>query len=349
MPPQTSLSATPTATPSATPLQLLGMTNGLVIHQALYAAAKLGVADLLKDGAQTSSELARKLNVNESALYRILRLLASESVFEETSPQTFENTELSHFLCAGVPDSVRSILVFRGSQFLFGPFAEILYSIETGLPARAKLFGMEAFEYLKTDPETARLFDDAMTGMSALVGPTVAAAYDFGKWESLMDVGGGNGILLAAILTAHSGLRGVLADLPHTMQRAMDRGFLGGELASRSAMQPCDFFHEVPSGCRAYLMKHVIHDWDDERAHTILANCRRAVPKDGAVLLVEWALIEGNAPSAGKFTDVVMMLMTGGKERTVEEYRHLLGQAGFSLNQVISTVSGLNIIEALPA
>ena len=201
MPPQTSLSATPTATP----LQLLGMTNGLVIHQALYASAKLGVADLLKDGAQTSSDLARKLNVNESALYRILRLLAGENVFEETSPRTFANTGLSHFLCTGVPGSVRSILIFRGSQFLFGPFAEILYSIETGLPARAKLFGMEAFEYLKTDPETARLFDDAMTGMSALVGPVVAGAYDFGKWESLMDVGGGNGILLAAILTAHPG------------------------------------------------------------------------------------------------------------------------------------------------
>jgi hypothetical protein len=349
MPPQSSLSATPSETPSATPLQLLGMTNGLVIHQALYAAAKLGVADLLKDGAQSSSDLAGKLNVSESALYRILRFLASQSVFEEESPRRFANTELSHFLCTGVPGSVRSILIFRGSEFLFGPFAEILYSIETGLPARAKLFGMEAFEYLKTDPETARLFDDAMTGMSALVGPIVAGAYDFGKWGSLMDVGGGNGILLAAILTAHPGLRGMLADLPHTIERAADRGFLGGELASRSAMQPCDFFEEVPPGCRAYLMKHVIHDWDDERAHNILTNCRRAVPADGTLLLVEWALSEGNDPSAGKFTDVVMMLMTGGKERTVEEYRQLLGQAGFSLNQVISTVSGLNIIEALPA
>jgi Dimerisation domain len=140
MPPQTSS--------TETPLQLLDMTNGLVIHQALYAAAKLGVADLLKDGAQTSSDLARKLDVHESALYRILRFLASQSVFEETSPRIFANTELSHFLCTGVPGSVRSILIFRGSEFLFGPFAEILYSIETGLPARAKLFGMEAFEYL---------------------------------------------------------------------------------------------------------------------------------------------------------------------------------------------------------
>jgi hypothetical protein len=146
MPPQTSL--------TATPLQLLGMTNGLVIHQALYAPAKLGVADLLKGGAQTSSDLARKLNVNESALYRILRLMASQSVFEATSPRTFENTGLSHFLCTGVPGSVRSILIFRGSEFLFGPFAEMLYSIETGLPARAKLFGMETFEYFSAKRES---------------------------------------------------------------------------------------------------------------------------------------------------------------------------------------------------
>ena len=137
---------------TATPLQLLSMKNGLIINQALYAAAKLGVADLLKDGAQTSSDLARKMNVNESALYRILRLLASQHVFEEKFPRRFANTELSHFLCTGVPGSVRSILIFRGSEFIFGPCGEILYSIETGLAARAKIYGMEAFDYLKDIP-----------------------------------------------------------------------------------------------------------------------------------------------------------------------------------------------------
>jgi O-methyltransferase domain/Dimerisation domain len=331
-----------------TPMQLLGMAQGLVIHQVLYAAAKLGVADLLKDGPQTASALARSLKVDESALCRILRLLASQGVFEEKSNRTFANTELSHFLCTGVPGSVRSILMFRGSGFFFDPFGEILYSIETGLAARTKLYGMGAFEYLKTDPETARLFDDAMTSTSALLGPAVAAAYDFGKWGSLMDVGGGNGMLLASILKAHPGLRGVLADLPHTIERAADRGFLGGELASRTTMQSCDFFSEVPSGCRAYLMKHVIHDWNDERALEILANCRRAVPPDGALLLVEWLLAEGNAPSTGKFVDVVMMVMTGGKERTLEEYRQLLRSAGFRVNQAIRSSADLSIIEALP-
>ena len=176
----------------------------------------------------------------------------------------------------------------------------------------------------------------------------VAAAYDFGRWGSVMDVGGGNGILRASILKTHPDVRGVLADLPHVLKRAQQRSFLGGELQVRSTMQPCDFFREVPSGCRAFVMKSVIHDWDDEQAIEILANCRRAVPSDGALLLVEWALQEGNVHSAGKLFDVVMLVMTGGKERTTEEYRQLLRRAGFRMNEVIATSSELSIFEALP-
>ncbi|MGB2666566.1 MAG: methyltransferase [Candidatus Acidiferrum sp.] len=331
-----------------TPMRLLSMSHGLIIQQALYCAAKLGVADLLKDGPQTSSELARDLKVNESALYRILRLLASQSVFDETSPRTFANTELSQFLCSGVPGSVRSILIFRGSELFFAPFAEILYTVRTGEPARTKVFGMDGWEYLKQHPEQARIFDDAMTDMSAIVGPMVAVAYDFGRWGSVMDVGGGNGSLLASVLKAHPETRGVLADVPHVLERAQQRGILAGELQARSAMQPCDFFREVPSGCRAYMMKNVIHDWDDEHAEKILTNCRRAVPKDGALLLVEWTLHEGNLHAAGKLLDVIMLVMTGGKERTAEEYSQLLARSGFRLNQVVLTSSDMSIIEALP-
>jgi SAM-dependent methyltransferase len=314
----------------------------------LYSAAKLGVADLLKDGPRTASELARNLRVNESALYRILRLLASLSVFEETSPQTFANTELSQFLRSGVPGSVRSILIFRGSELFFRPFAEILYSVRTGKSARTEVFGMDGWEYLRQHPEYARMFDDAMTDMSAIIGPIVAAAYDFGRWGNIMDVGGGNGILLASILKAHPEVRGVLADLPHVLERAQQRGFLVGELQVRSAMQPCDFFREVPSGCRVYVMKNVIHDWDDEHAEEILANCRRAIPADGALLLVEWTLHEGNLYSVGKLFDIAMLVLTGGKERTEEEYRRLLARAGFRLNEVILTPCDLSIIEAVP-
>ena len=330
-------------------MQLLAMTQGLIIHQALYSAAKLGVADLLKDGQLTCSDLARTLKVNESALYRILRLLASQSVFEEKVPRTFVNTELSYFLCTGVPGSVRSILIFRGSEFFFSPFAEILYSIETGRSARAKVLGVDGFEYLRTHPEMARIFDDAMTNMSELIGGAVASAYDFGKWGSLMDVGGGNGMLLASILRTYPGLCGVLADLPHVLDRAQQLDFLGGELESRIAMEPCDFFREVPPGCQAYVMKSVIHDWDDDRAHEILVNCRRVVPADGALLLVEWALPEGNLPSVGKIGDVAMLVLTGGKERTFQEYGDLLAGAGFRFNQVYPTSADFVIIEAMPA
>jgi hypothetical protein len=153
--------------------------------------------------------------------------------------------------------------------------------------------------------------------------------------------------VLATLLILSLGPYRYRVGLPDAPERARERGFLGGELASRSTMRPCDFFREVPSGCRAYVVKHVIHDWDDERAQIILANCRRAVPADGVVLFVGWVLPEGNAPSAVKFADVAMLLMTGGKERTVEEYRRLLARAGFRLNPVVPTSPDLSIIEAL--
>jgi ubiquinone/menaquinone biosynthesis C-methylase UbiE len=208
---------------------------------------------------------------------------------------------------------------------------------------------MDGFEYLKTRPELARVFDDAMTDTSKLAGPAVAAAYDFGTWGSVMDVGGGNGMFLAAVLDAHPRLHGVLADLPHVLERARQRGFLGGDLEARTALKECDFLREVPPSCRAYMMKSVIHDWDDEASVTILANCRRVVPDDGALLLVEYPISEDNLPSTGKLADIIMMVLTGGRERTIEQYRVLLATAGFRLNQVCPTSGDFVIIEAMPA
>ncbi|MBV9498785.1 MAG: methyltransferase [Acidobacteriaceae bacterium] len=332
----------------ATPAQLLGMANGVVIQQCLYAVAKLGLADLLDSRPRTASELAGELKINEQALLRVMRLLTSQGVFEETALGAFAHTDLSQYLRTGVPGSVRSVMIFRGSQFFFAPFGEILYSIQTGQPAREKLFGMNAFDYLKKNPEMARIFDDAMTNMSELMGQAIANAYDFGAWGSVMDVGGGNGILLATILKAHRGLHGVLADLPHVLERARERGFLGGELEARCEMKPCDFLQQIPAGCRAYMMKSVVHDWDDERAHKILVNCRRAVPEDGVLLLLEYALSNANSPSMGRFVDIAMMLLTGGRERTVQEYRELLSDSGFRLNQVIAVPGDFSIIEAFP-
>jgi C-methyltransferase len=248
-------------------MQLIPMLDGLVLHQLLYAAASLGLADLLENGPLSTDQIARQLNVDESALYRILRALAGKGVFHESAPRTFAHTELSRCLGAEVPGSIWSLIRFRGSDFTYRCFGEILHSVQSGKSARSKLIGPSGWEYMKEHPELAHVFDDAMTNLSALVGPLNAAAYDFGRWGSLMDVGGGNGLFLASILEAHPGLRGVLAEQPHVLERARERSFLGGPLQSRTAMQACDFLAEVPPGCRASVLKAVICDWDDERTH----------------------------------------------------------------------------------
>jgi len=207
---------------------------------------------------------------------------------------------------------------------------------------------MNIFEYFRRNPPEASVFDEAMTAISALWASDIAAGYDFGKWGSLMDVGGGNGLLLAEILRVHSGLRGVLAEQPHVLDRARQLGFLSGDVSERVRFEEVDFFEAIPRGCRAYLMKNILHDWDDDRARRILLNCRRAVPDDGAYLLVEYCLGEENVPSIGKSADMHMLIRTGGRERTVNEHRKLFASAGFRLSQVIA-IQELMIIEAEPA
>jgi hypothetical protein len=324
------------------------MMESLALHQCVFAIAELGVADLLASGPQSANELAGNLKVDEDSLYRVLRMLASQGIFTETLLRVFTNTDLSNFLRSDVSGSVRSMGRFRGTDFVYQSFGEILHTIRTGEPGRAKVLGVDGWEYLERNPGSARIFDDAMTDLSAIAAPAIAAAYEFSKWETLMDVGGGNGVLLAAILQAHRSLRGVLADQQHVLKRARERGFLSGSLEKRASMQPCDLFRDIPKGCRAYLMKSVIHDWNDEDAHKILSQCRRAVPKNGALLLVEFNLPEDNSGARSKFVDINMMVLTGGRERTVPEYSSLLKDAGFRLNEVVKTTSDFNVMEALP-
>ncbi|MGH9141445.1 MAG: methyltransferase [Thermoanaerobaculia bacterium] len=338
-----------THTTSTPALQLLRMTDGLVVHQALCAAARLGVADLLADTERHVAEVAAALHVDQGALYRTLRFLAGHGVFRQTAQSTFANTPLSQYMRSDVPGSVRSVLIFRGGRFYFSPFVEFLSAVETGQPSRARVLGEGGFQYLRRHPEEERVFDEAMTAISGLWAQTVAAAYDFGRWETLMDLGGGNGLLLATILRAHAGLRGVLADEPTVIARAQSGGVLAGDLAARARCEACDFFEAVPTGSRAVLMKNVLHDWDDGQARRILLNCRRAVPDDGALLLVEYCVGEENVPSLGKTIDLVMLTVTGGKERTIDEHQRLLGTAGFTLERTVRVAPDIMLLEALPA
>jgi C-methyltransferase len=338
--------ATATRAPAGA-MRLLQMTQGIVLHHALCAAAALGVADLLEEKARPVAELAAALNVSEDALHRMLRFLAGHGVFVETAPRAFANSEVSTYIRSNVPGSMRAMLRYRGSPFYAAPFADMLYSVQTSKPSRQKLLGMGGFEYLRANLEEARLFDEAMSAVSSLFAPAIASAYDFGQWGTLADVGGGSGILLAAILRAHPSLRGTLMELEHVLQRAREAPFLSGDLSGRVSFVACDFFNGVPAECRAYLMKSVIHDWDDDSALEILRRCRRAVPADGALLLVEHSIGDPNTPTPGKAADLVMLVGTGGKERTVDEYAALLAKSGFRLNQAVSDADTL-ILESLP-
>lgn len=338
----------PQQNPAAPPAILANARNGLILHQTLYAVARLGVADSLNSEWRSAADLARELNANEDALYRILRLLASQGVFEEDDNRSFRNTDISNHLRSDAPGSLRDLFIFWGSDYSYVALGEMMRTLETGKSAPMLLSGTDSFEVLRRDPEQARIFDNAMTTMSKSVAPAVAAAYDFGAWESVMDVAGGNGFLLAEVLRAHPQLRGVLADQQHVLARAREQQFLAGDLEARASMQPCNFFESVPSGCRAYLMKHIIHDWDDDDSRIILANCRKAVPSNGVLLLVELSLGDKNIPTFGKFTDIVMLSLAGGRERTEAEYAALLSSAGFRLNRVIPANAQFGILEALP-
>jgi hypothetical protein len=332
----------------STPFDLLRMTDGLIVHHCLGAAAKLGIADMLKDGARSTENLAAALEVNEDALYRTLRFLGGQGVFHETAPRQFANSPLSEWMRTDVPESIRSILIFRDSAFFLTPFSDLLYSIETGAPARENGLEVNGFEHLRRNPEDAHLFDAAMTEISGLWASSVAAGYDFGKWGSLMDVGGGNGMLLATIMAVHPDLQGVLADQPHVLERASQHKCWQPDLLRRVRFEAMDFFQAIHSGCRAYLMKNIIHDWDDERACQILFNCRRAVPEDGVLLLIEYSIGGANTPSIGKTVDLMMLTLTGGKERTMREHDELLTSAGFRMKRSIPLSNDIMILEAEP-
>lgn len=324
------------------PMQLLRLTDGLITHLAMCAAAKFGIADFLSEESHETAEIAAGLTLNEEAVFRTLRYLSGHGIFEQTAPRAFANNELSRWLLSNVPGSVRSILTFRGSGRFLEPLANLPRAILTGQPA-----AHINFDDLDEHPEERQVFDDAMTDLTAMWAPSVAPAYDFAACGSLMDLGGGSGLLLASILRSNPGLRGMLVDRPAALERARTRPFWNG-LEDRVRFEAGNFFESVPSGCRACLMKNILHDWDDARAAQILRNCRRSLPSDGMLLLVEYSLGSANTPTLGKMLDVMMMASFGGKERTIEEHRELLASAGFVLTEIIPLSHDVMILEARP-
>ena len=330
------------------PEAMLRMIAGFWLSRALYLAARLGIADLLKDGPKNAAELAQATGMHAPSLYRMLRALASVGIFAEDAEGRFVLTPLAATLRSDVPGSLRAFALAELDEDHHAAWGEFLRSVKTGAVAFDHLFGMDVWQYRARQPEKGHLFDEAMTSFSAVVDAAIVASYDFAALGKIVDVGGGDGSLIIAILQAHPALQGVLFELPQVTSGARER------LASAGLTQRCevvagDFFAAVPGGGDAYLLKWIIHDWDDARSEILLKKCRRAMAKDGKLLLVEAIIALDNAPSFHKCMDLNMLVMTGGRERTAAEYQGLFAAAGFKLTRIIPTSSEMSVIEGVPA
>jgi len=336
-----------TAAPPYDPVQhLFQIATGYVPASALYAVVHAGIADQLGAGPKTAADLAKASGSNEDVLYRLMRLLASLGIFAEVAPRVFGLTPASELLQKAHPRSLHDLMVFISDPFHFRVYADLDASLETGRPAGEKTVGMPVFEYFAKNKEYSDIFNRAMTNLSAAVVPAALEAYDFSAIDTLVDVAGGHGELLMSILRAHPGMRGILMDLPHVVEGAKARVAAAG-LGDRLHALGGDFFKAVPAGGDAYVMKHIIHDWDDERAGVILKNIHAAMgAKRGKVILLEGVIAPGSAPSIGKVMDIEMLALPGGRERTEREFRALFSGAGFDLASITPTKSPVSVIEA---
>lgn len=339
--PQTS----PTPSP---PDPLLQMIFGSVVTQMIAVAARLDIADLVAEGDRSVDELADMTNSHAPSLYRLLRALASVGIFAETEPHHFTLTPLAGRLQSDVPFSLKGFAILFGSEFYYRSWANLLHSVQTGESALELTYGMNLFDYLHQHPGDAAIFNEAMTSVSGREAAAVRDAYDFSGFQTLVDVGGGHGILLTTILKANPSLQGILFDRPPVVAGA------SALLQQEGVVERCqvvggDFFTDVPAGADAYILKYILHDWDAGRARRILENCRAAVVPGGRVLVVDTVIPAGNTPFLGKLRDIVMLSMTpGGVERTEAEFQELFSGAGFKLNRVIPTKSIVSIIEGIP-
>ena len=338
-----------TAPPEAAAAQLLfQVASGYMASAALQVAMRLDIAERLVDGPKAVDELAASAGVLSDFLYRVLRALSSLGIFAETSPRTFALTPAAQLLRKG-PGLLGDGIEFITDPLHFQAYGEMLHSVQTGQPAGEKVVGMPLFQYLAKHPEWSASFNNAMTAFSANVMPAVLKAYDFSGIDVLVDVAGGHGHVLTSVLRAYPAMRGVLSDVDHVIAGAGPLLAAAG-VGDRCRTETIDFFKAVPAGGDAYIMKHIIHDWDDDRAVTILSNIRTALgaSKTGRLLLLEAVIAAGDVADFGKLLDLEMMLMPGGRERTADEFAALFKRAGFALTRVVPTESMLSVIEGRP-
>ncbi len=338
----------PNPTGAAPPhAQIVQMGMGYWVSRALYAAAKLGLADKLANGPRSAAELAKETGTLPSPLHRLMRLLAGLGILKtERDGQRFSLTPLGEAMKSDAPGAARATLLSLAGPIFWQAFGEYMYSLETGKTAFEKVFGMPAFDYLARHPEDAAHFTQAMIGVHGDEPPAIAAAYDFSGFGTVVDVGGASGNMLVAILSRYPGPRGVLFDLPHVVRDAPEF-FRARGLADRVRVEGGSFFDLVPAGGDAYVLSHVIHDWSEEQCLAILGNCRKAMKAEAKLLIVEMVLPAGDEMHPGKLLDLTMLVAPGGQERTDAEYAALLDKAGFRLTRVVPTPSAVSVVEAV--
>ena len=315
-----------------------------VVSRLVHLAATLKLADHLEAGPKTAAELAPLTAADAPTLHRVLRTMASLGFFTEDAGHRFALKPLGAVLKSGTPSHATAVTL--GGELFSRSLDNFLYSTQTGRTGFERAFGMPIFDWLGGHPTEATLFAQTMVGFHGMEPPAVAAAYDFSAFDTIADIGGSTGNMIATILSRYPAPRGILYDLPHVVSGAAPALQARG-VADRVRIEGGSFFDGVPTGADAYVLSHIIHDWNEEQCLTILGHCRRAMAKDGRLLLVEMVLPEGDTPHPGKLTDMIMLTVPGGEERTPSQYDALLGKAGFKMTRVVPTASLVSVVEAV--
>ena len=312
---------------------------------ALYVAAELNIAESLGSGKKSIDVLANELNVNPEALYRVMRALAGNGIFKEKPSRHFSNTRLSNPLLDG-QGSLRHMLRHHLSPFNWQLVGDLLETVKTGHDACNRKHDKDIYDYLKDHPDSYTIFDKSMSDLSSLGLVPILQSYSFSGLSSLADIGGGEGFMLAHILISNPTLKGILFDVPPAIAKA-EETFQQYNISDRVEKVEGDFMESVPEGADGYLLKNILHNWDDTHAIHLLSNIRKAMPNHAKVIIIEMIVPKGNRPSASKLIDVQMLAsMPGGKERTRLEFETILNDAGLALSNVYSTIAPISIIEA---